>query len=216
MSWQEWNADNLETQFNPRAALGAETDDILASWNSRSMVAQSQLTGSFDRPYGDHPLMCFDYHPGAAHVPVIVNIHDDYWRVLDKSAMQHHMADLARSGFSTVNLNYPLCPEITLTDIVSSPRFVLCGHSAVAHLVAHLSHHPRLKKSLSGVVALTGIYQTEVVRHIAVNDEIKMTPEEAERWCVIGNLPASGPQYYIAVGTEEPSGWMDRSIMAIG
>jgi arylformamidase len=152
MSWQEWNADNLETQFNPRAALGAETDDILASWNSRSMVAQSQLTGSFDRPYGDHPLMCFDYHPGAAHVPVIVNIHDDYWRVLDKSAMQHHMADLARSGFSTVNLNYPLCPEMSLTDIlealeyavetivdrvmqnVPNPRFVLFGHSAGAHL----------------------------------------------------------------------------------
>jgi arylformamidase len=64
---------------------------------------------------------------------------------------------------------------------------------------------------LPGVVALTGIYETEVVRHIVVNDEIKMTPEEAKRWCVIGNLPASGPKYYIAVGVEESSGWIDQS-----
>ena len=116
------------------------------------MAARSQLTGSIDIPYGDHTLMCFDYHPGAAQTPVIINIHGDYWRTLDKSAMQHHMADLARSGFSIVNINYPLCPEMSLTDIVialeqaietiidlvmqsvPNPRFVLFGHSAGAHL----------------------------------------------------------------------------------
>jgi acetyl esterase/lipase len=118
MSWQEWKGHNLEEQFNPPKALGAKTDDVLASWNSKSMAARSQLTGSVDIPYGDHALMCFDYHPGVAHMPVIINIHGGYWRALDKSAMQHHMADLARSGFSTVNLNYPLCPEMSLTDIV--------------------------------------------------------------------------------------------------
>ena len=229
MSWQEWKEYDLERQFNPRTALGEKTDEVLASWNSKSMVARSQLTGTFDIAYGEHPLMGFDYHPGAAHKPIIINIHGGYWRGLDKSAMQHHMADLARSAFSIVNLNYPLCPEMSLTDIlkalgqaleiivdlimqdIPNPRFVLCGHSAGAHLVAHLSHHHRLKDKLCGVVALTGIYETEVVRHIAVNDEIKMTPEEATRWCVIGNLPVSGPEYYIAVGAEEPSGWIDQS-----
>jgi arylformamidase len=143
--------------------------------------------------------MRFDYHPGDRDAPVIINIHGVYWRALDKSAMQHHMADLSRSGFSTANLNYPLCPEISLTEIVHSlqhaldklvgrvmentpyPKFILLGHSAGAHLSAHLSHHPRLQGKLAGVVALTGIYETEVVRHIAVNDDIRMTPQEAER-----------------------------------
>jgi alpha-beta hydrolase superfamily lysophospholipase len=87
-----------------------------------------------------------------------------------------------------------------ITKGIPNPRFVLCGHSAGTHLVVHLSHHHRLKHKCSGVVALTGIYETEVVRHINVIDEIKMTPEEATRWCVIGNLPVSGPEYYIAVG----------------
>ena len=229
MSWQEWKAHNLEIQFNPRIALGENTDKVLASWRSKSLVKRSQLTGTFDIAYGDHPLMGFDYHLGAVDAPVIINIHGGYWRALDKSLMQHHMADLAKSNFSTVNLNYPLCPEMSLTGIIKAleqalgkiidlvtqdiqnPKFVLCGHSAGAHLVAHLSHHHLLKNKLAGVVALTGIYETEVVRHISVNNEVKMSPEEALRWCVIGNLPVFGPDYYIAVGGEEPSGWIDQS-----
>ena len=229
MSWREWKTHNLERQFNPRIALGEKTDEIIASWNSKSIIARNQLTSKFDITYGNHPLMSFDYHQGAANAPVIINIHGGYWRTLDKSAMHHHMADLARSPFSTVNLNYPLCPEISLTNIIKTlkraletiidlvkqdipnPSFVLCGHSAGAHLVAHLSHHHLLKDKLFGVVAMTGIYETEVVRHISVNDEVKMTPEEAKRWCVISNMPAAGPKYYIAVGAEEPSGWIDQS-----
>ena len=229
MGWQEWKAHNLEVQFNPRKALGEKTDKMLASWNSKSILAHSHLTGTFDIAYGDHPLMRFDYHPGAAYAPVIINIHGGYWRALDKSVMQHHMVDLARSTFSTVNLNYPLCPEISLTNIVNAleqafetiidtvmqdipnPKFVLFGHSAGAHLVAHLSHHQQFKDKLSGVVALTGIYETEVVRHITVNDDVQVTPEEAKRWCAISNLPKFGPDYYIAVGAEEPTGWIDQS-----
>ena len=229
MSWQDWKTHNLETQFNPRTALGAKTDDILAIWKAKSQGARCHLQGHFDIAYGVHPLMRFDYHPSASTAPVIINIHGGYWRALDKSAMHHHMADLSRSGFSIANLNYPLCPEISLTDIVKSleravdkllelvtrdiidPKFILFGHSAGAHLAAHLSHHPRLQGRLVGVVALTGIYETEVVRHIAVNDDIRMTPQEAERWCVITNLPIVGPKYYIAVGGDEPSGWIDQS-----
>ncbi len=229
MSWQDWKAHTLERQFNPRVALGAKTDDILAIWEAKSQGARSHLPGQFDIAYGDHPLMRFDYHPSASDAPVIINIHGGYWRSLDKSAMHHHMADLSRSGFNTANLNYPLCPEISLTDIVKSleravselielvrcdtpdPKFILFGHSAGANLAAHLSHHPSLQNRLVGVVALTGIYETEVVRHITVNGDIGMTQKEAKRWCVITNLPLVGPQYYIAVGGDEPSGWIDQS-----
>jgi len=42
------------------------------------MVARSQLTGTFDIAYGEHPLMGFDYHPGSAHEPIIINIHGGY------------------------------------------------------------------------------------------------------------------------------------------
>ena len=229
MSWLDWKAHNLETQFNPRAALGTKTDVFLTSWDNKSRDARGELPGRFDIAYGDHPLMRFDYHPCLSDAPVIINIHGGYWRALDKSSMQHHMADLLRSGFSIVNVNYPLCPEISLTQIVqflelsleklvdfvqqeiSDPKFILFGHSAGAHLAAHLSHHHSLQGNLNGVVALTGIYETEVVRHITVNQDIRLTQNEAERWCLITNLPSPRTQYYIAVGGDEPSGWVDQS-----
>lgn len=229
MSWLDWKQHNLETQFNPRAALGTKTDGFLASWENKSQDAHDKLLGRFNIAYGDHPLMQFDYHPYLSNAPVIINIHGGFWRSLDKSLMQHHMALLSRSGFSTVNVNYPLCPEISLTQIVqflelaleriinfveqeiSDPKFILFGHSAGAHLAAHLSHHHRLKGNLKGVVALTGIYETEVVRHITVNQDIRLTQNEAKRWCVITNLPSPTTHYYIAVGGDEPSGWIDQS-----
>ena len=118
MSWLDWKQHNLETQFNPRAALGTKTDGFLASWENKSQDARDKLLGRFDIAYGDHPLMQFDYHPYLSNAPVIINIHGGFWRSLDKSLMRHHMVLLSCSGFSTVNVNYPLCPEISLTQIV--------------------------------------------------------------------------------------------------
>ena len=161
------------------------------------------------------------------------NIHGGYWRALDKSAMMHHMADLAGTGFGIVNVNYPLCPEVTLTEIMAClndgmaaivahvdaqtqpRRFILMGHSAGAHMAMHLSHHPALKDRLSGVVALSGIYETSVVRELSVNEDVRLSADEADRWDCLKQMPASGPSYYISAGGAEPSGWIDQSwIMA--
>ncbi len=147
--------------------------------------------------------------------------------------MMHHMADLAGAGFGIVNVNYPLCPEVALSDIMAclndaietivghcdrdaKPiRFILMGHSAGAHMAMHLSHHSALKDRLSGVVALSGIYETSVVCELSVNADVRLSVEEADRWDCLQQMPAAGPSYYFSAGGAEPSGWIDQSwIMA--
>lgn len=235
MTWTDWSDFGLEEQFNPRAALGRETDRQLKFWVDQSALRTEELGGCFDIAYGDHPLMCFDYHPVDApkiDSPIVLIFHGGYWRALDKADMRHHMADLKKSGFETVNMNYPLCPEVTLTDIVeitaaaitrvleyineqgiepSRPIFLM-GHSAGGHLVLHHSHHPGLVSRLKGVVSLSSIIETDVVPIISVNQEIRLTTDEADRWNLISHPPRTGPEYYVAVGGEEPSGWIDQSV----
>ena len=80
-------------------------------WATESKARKVELTGRFDLPYGAHKLMRFDLHLGAANKPIIINIHGGYWRALDKADVNHHMADLAKTGFGLVNMNYPLCPS---------------------------------------------------------------------------------------------------------
>ena len=197
------------------------------------MRRQAELGGDFDIAYGAHKLMRFDCAQGDDALPVIINIHGGYWRALDKSAMMHHMADLVGAGFGIVNVNYPLCPEVTLTEImaylndgiaaivqhvdaqIQPRRLILMGHSAGAHMAMHLSHHPALKDRLSGVVALSGIYETSVVCKLSVNEDVRLSADEADRWDCLKQMPASGPSYYISAGGAEPSGWIDQSwIMA--
>jgi len=231
MTWRDWVDHGMEAQFNPRIAVGAQTESWLQSWADNAASRQAELGGVFDIPYGDHPLMRFDYAPKNADLPVIINIHGGYWRALDKSTMWHHMADLAASGFSIVNVNYPLCPEVTLTDIMAcldtaltaivghcaaelkplAPRFILMGHSAGAHMAMHLSHHQALAGRLAAVVAISGIYETRLVRDLSVNDDVRLSADEARRWDCLQAMPAFGPAYYITAGGAEPSGWIDQS-----
>ena len=229
MSWRHWIDHGMEAQFNPRVAVGAETESWLQSWEDDAARRKAELAGAFDIAYGAHQLMRFDYMPAQAGLPVIINIHGGYWRALDKSIMMHHMADLAASGFGIVNVNYPLCPEVSLTEIMAalnggltdiiahcdrhteSQRYVLKGHSAGAHMAMHLSHHPALAGRLPAVVALSGIYETGLVRELPVNDDVRLSVAEAERWDCLQNMPVSGPAYYISAGGAEPSGWIDQS-----
>jgi len=66
-----------------------------------------------------------------------------------------------------------------------------------------------------GIAALSGIYETELVRELAVNEDVRLSKDEAHKWNCLTHMPAAGPAYYIAVGGAEPSGWIDQSwIMA--
>ena len=233
MTWLDWVDFGLENQFNPRVALGSEAEKWLSHWQNESIKRKNELNGKFDIKYGDHPLMSFDLHPGKNCNPVIINIHGGYWRALDKCFMNHHLADLAEGDFGLANMNYPLCPEFTLTQIMDSLNIgikkvvktlddgkrkqpiILMGHSAGAHMAMHLTHHDDLSGRLAGVIALSGIYEPELVLNLQVNDDVRLSEESAKRWNCLKNLPAKGPAFYIAVGGSEPPGWIDQSwIMA--
>ena len=230
MSWQEFKSSGLENQFNPRAALGTKTSRILREWEAKSVLARKDLDLIQDISYGDHVLQKFDYCKSSSEQPSVILIHGGYWRSLDKKIMDWHVKKLFENGFTVYNVNYPLCPEVSLTKLVDylcestkeilnfnlvqkdNPKFILMGHSAGAHLAMHLAQSPILNNKLIGMVALSGIYECQVVREISVNEDVCLNEKEAENLSILNKVPDGKLSYYIAVGAEEPSGWIDQSV----
>ena len=226
----EW----LRNQFNPRAALGARTSIILREWEVKSVLSRKDLDLIQDIPYGDHELQKFDYCKSSSEQPAIILLHGGYWRSLDKAIMDWHVKQLFEQGLTVYNVNYPLCPEVSLTKLLENlhasleeilkfnlfqkdnPNIVLIGHSAGAHLAMHLAQSPIWDNKLIGVVALSGIFECQVVREISVNEDIRLSEKEAENLSVFSNLPNGDLSYYVAVGAEEPSGWIDQSVELYG
>ena len=84
----------------------------------------------------------------SSEQPSVILIHGGYWRSLDKEIMDWHVKKLFENGFTVYNVNYPLCPEVSLTKLMDylcesleeilnfnlvqkdNPRFILMGHSA--------------------------------------------------------------------------------------
>ena len=59
---------------------------------------------------------------------------------------------------------------------------IMFGHSAGAHIALHLSHHPKLANRVAGIAALSGIYETELVLELAVNEDVRLSKDEAHQW----------------------------------
>ena len=47
MSWQVWVDHGMESQFNPRVAVGDAAAVCLAAWADQSEVRKAELTGHF-------------------------------------------------------------------------------------------------------------------------------------------------------------------------
>ena len=234
LGWQDFKSSKLEEQFNPRAALGSKTSSLLSDWEGRSALAREALDILQDIPYGNHVLQKFDYCKSSSEQHAIILLHGGYWRALDKSIMDCHVQQLSLNGFTVYNVNYPLCPEVTLTKLIEflheslekiinfnliqkdNPKIVLMGHSAGAHLAMHLAKSPIWTNNLFGVVSLSGIFECQVVREISVNKDVCLNKIEAENLSIVKNLPNGNLPYYIAVGAEEPSGWIDQSVELYG
>ena len=97
-----------------------------------------------------------------------------------------------------------------------NPEIILMGHSAWAHLVMHLTQSPIWKNNLIGIVVLSGIFECQVVCEISVNEDVRLSQKEAQNLSILNNLSNSNLQYYVAVGAEEPSGWIDQSVELYG
>lgn len=235
--WRGLPAETLEQHFNPRVAC-AGAQQHLDDFARRSAATRAHLPGRYGLRYGDGAKATLDVHApdgadGAA--PLVMFIHGGFWRALDKDDHTFVAPALLASGAVLANVNYDLCPTVTLDAMVEQiadavrychahagewgadgGRLFLVGHSAGAHLAAEMLQRewPRGEPApgaIRGVAALTGIYEPEVILHLTVNAEARIAPEVAARRDCLARAFRLRPRMLVAVGGDEPAGWQAQS-----
>ncbi|MFT5509176.1 MAG: arylformamidase [Hyphomicrobiaceae bacterium] len=234
--WQAYSADELEYNYNPRAS----NPDSERYGEARTEINKAGLAWSGRTAgiaYGDGPLRNLDiYRPAssAGSLPVHIFIHGGYWRSREKEDFGFIGKALADQGLLGIVINYPLCPVVTLDEVVTAnqqafewifrniadhggdpARISISGHSAGAHLGAAIiaSDWSGLDaaKPLRGAVLVSGIYDPAPTQHISVNAEIGITPEIAARQNYIAHPPRLDCPVHVIVGGGEPEGWIAQS-----
>jgi arylformamidase len=235
MDWRSLTPETLEAHYNPRIAVPDFAKKI-AHLQALSAAARERMTGRYDIRFGDGPKETLDVFIGEAPGgPLHVFIHGGYWRALDKQDYSALAEPLVAAGATVVSLNYDLCPDVTLDEIVAqtrrgiayvarnaadlggdAERLYISGHSAGAHLCALALAHDWTSEGLpedliKGAVLVTGIYDPEPARHISLNSAFRLTPEIAERNNAFTHLPRPGASILVAVGGDETEGWIAQS-----
>ena len=238
--WRSVDDDEtLEQHFNPRIAV-ADAGDRIAGYTAAAAAARENIKGWYDFRYGPSPLETYDVHPPSVETlgkpaPMLVFIHGGYWRLLDKSDHSWAATALVQKGVLVVNLNYDLCPAVSLDEIVAEARraivhlygeaasfaadpdrLFVAGHSAGAHMAGMLLNHDWSKEGLpadviKGAACISGIYEPEAVMRLAFNEDIRLAQEMAVRNDCIRQPPLRPTPIIVSVGGDEPEGWRQQS-----
>ncbi|MFN3401498.1 MAG: alpha/beta hydrolase, partial [Ferrovibrio sp.] len=236
--WRKLSQDQLEAQYNPRASV-PDFQQHFDAYVAKSAATRAAIGGDYDLRYGAGPLQTYDLHkpkdqkPGA---PLVVVIHGGYWRGLDKNTMTFALPPYLDRGAIVVNLNYDLCPNVTLDAIVREMQEALAhiagkasdwgadpaklhviGHSAGAHLAAMMVAAPWPKDlgqqpPVASLGLISGVFSLEPVLQISVNESIKLDGAMAARNSVTNFPPKIEGPVLVAYGADEPEAWRHQSI----
>ena len=233
-NWKNLTKENLERHYNPRVAV-PDAQDYIDDFIERSIVAREKIHGIYDIRYGSKPKQTLDLHLplGKKSPKLLVYIHGGYWRAIDKNDHSFVTLPYLKKGIAVANLNYDLCPTVTLSDIVEeiTEAFLfirdrssewgtlgtyLIGHSAGAHLAAEIIGKPIFEEEkkefkLEGTILLSGIYEPEVVLGLDINQDIQLNEKMASECNVLRKPPLSKSPVMVCVGGDEPEGWIDQS-----
>jgi arylformamidase len=233
--YKTYTKTELERHFDPQKSVPDH-----ARWteerNSASQQARNKLKSSLDVAYGDTPRQVMDIFPaGKPNAPVLLYFHGGYWRSGSKDQNCHFAELFVKAGATVAVVEYDLCPQVTVTDIVRQARasvawayknisdyggdpskIYISGLSAGGHLVAMALAHDwekeRLPRDLvKGATAISGVYDLEAVLHIDVNQEIRLTPESARENSPFLHPPLPYAPLIVAAGGAEPRGWQEQS-----
>ncbi len=219
-------------------ALKGHAVDVVADLKADQAVRTDAFNAAatkaeFDISYGPHPRERLDlFLPDSENPPLFVYIHGGYWQWGDKELYSFMAEQLVPGGAAYANIEYELCPNISLTELTDQirralaylwreagrlgydrDRIVVSGHSAGGHLTAMMmatdwprfdAQSPALPVDLvKGGCGISGLYDLEPIRLCFLNQELKLDPEAVARNSPLALAPRGPGTLLLAVGSEE-------------
>jgi arylformamidase len=167
--------------------------------------------------------------------PIVVIIHGGYWRSLDISMFSHWAGGANARGYPVAVVEYRLCPEVTVADIIEDARsaalflyrrygrrVVVCGHSAGGHLAAALcaTEWRAYGSDVPGGLvrqglAISGVFDLEPLTATSMNADLHLDLEQAKAVSPAFWPVPAGVVFDALVGGEEASEFLRQSRLIV-
>lgn len=202
--------------------------ELLARFEARNAQALTMPGWALDLPYGQHAREVVDVHSSDARaLGTVVYFHAGYWQSRDKSQFRFLAPAFNAMGWDMALVNYPLCPEVSVADIVTSAAqalqkvaalqsergrtgpIVLCGHSAGAHLAIELALQQAAATAplpIAGVVAISGVYDLQPLLDTTLNTRLNLDTDSAKDCSPTHRVrPGAAPALFVWGDAETPA-----------
>jgi len=231
------NAD-FELQYNPRATI-KNFQEYFDRAEARSLEAIPGLDGYVDVRYGPHEAQKLDvFRARGPSRAVLMYIHGGYWRAFDKRFYNFLAPAFVRAGVTFANINYALCPTVTIEEIVRQVlqagawlyrnasnfggdprRLYIAGSSAGGHLTAMTLaaiwpvFAPDLpKKVFQGGLTISGVHDLRPLAGAAfLKPQVNFDLAVARRCSPVLMPPATDAKLWTCVGGAEPQAFQDQN-----
>ena len=231
--YKKYNQQELDLQYNNRFHV-PDFENYLQGWETLSRQAEKKHRVIKNIPYGDASRECLDIFPSAKPASkTLIFIHGGYWQRFDKTSFHFIAGAFARYNITTVLINYPLVPVVSMDRLVKSCRkavdwaydnithmngdsnqIYIAGHSAGAHLAAMLMTREEThgKESLiKGVCAISGLFNLIPIQLSNINEGLQMDKDAAISNSPALKVPSILCPLLIAVGDAETNEFLDQS-----
>lgn len=225
----------VERGYNNRLAV-PEHPVWLARWTATSREAIAALAPRQDVRYGRGPKETLDlYVPAGRARGTLLFIHGGYWRALDKSDHGFVAPPFVAEGLAVAVMNYDLCPDVSIGEIVAQARralgfvvreaprlgvpaspLIVSGHSAGGHLAAMLLATPAADLGATahpvrGAVSLSGLHDLAPLPLFSYNDVLKLDDAQARALSPLHMQPQTDAPLLLAVGSDETSEFLRQT-----
>lgn len=235
--YKQYTQAALDRQYNNRLQVPVYAIH-LERWELLSRQTEKAHRVVKNIAYGGLPRERLDVYPSSRpRSKTLVFIHGGYWQRFDKSSFHFVAGAFHCYNITTVLLNYPLAPGVSMDQIISSCRkavYWLCdhissfngnadeiyiaGHSAGAHLMATLmtgdgqfADHNSGADLFKGACAISGLFNLVPIQLCDVNEGLQMDAETALKNSPVQLKPVIQCPLVLAVGGEETEEFKDQS-----
>lgn len=230
------NLAALEAGYSPRSRHPDLVQTMTAqAWKSAEL--RKRIPAVLELRYGNSALQTLDvYQAAKSGGPTFIFIHGGYWRAADKNVCTFIAEHLCPAGVTMFNVNYDLCSNVTVEQIVGQVRdavvwvqknaaayggdpnrLYICGHSAGGHLTAMImgtdwSKYPGFDpRAIKGAVPISGVMETRPLPSLALNTVWNLTPAMAAKVSPMLNPPTVKAPQLVVAAADETEEFVDMS-----
>ena len=225
----------LERQYNNQM-LVPDHAIIAAHWQEDSRAFRARADSARDLAYGPAERHRLDIFHATNPRGTVVFIHGGYWRARDKADFSFVAAPFVEAGLSVATINYRLCPNVRVADVIDDcrlalawlvangaqhnvpvDRIALSGNSAGGHLVSMLfaTDWPARGVDASVIVggaAMSGVFDLTPLLHCSMNADLRLTSKGDAHAVSPAHLqPQVAAPLYLCVGADESEAFRQQT-----